>query len=86
MATCHYRSENLERLECLITSSKSDATELASLRDNIQTLRAGVRLTELDSEVSTHLLHLFRLSSSEIDQRSRDSILKEISFPSMKKR
>ena len=36
--------------------------------------------------MSTQLLHLFRLSSSEIDQRCRDSILKEISFPSMKKR
>ncbi|PVH86429.1 hypothetical protein DL98DRAFT_407551, partial [Cadophora sp. DSE1049] len=83
---CDDRSESLERLEALITSRKSDTSELASLRDNIQILRAGVRVVELAPEASTQLLHLLQLSSDEIDRKCRDYILKGIGFPSMSKR
>ncbi|KAK0121729.1 hypothetical protein ONS95_010015 [Cadophora gregata] len=80
------RSENLERLESLITSNKSNATQLSSLRENIQILRSGVRAADLNPEISTQLLHLFQLSSSETDRSCRDYILKGISFPTMRKR
>ncbi|KAH6712458.1 hypothetical protein BKA61DRAFT_692416, partial [Leptodontidium sp. MPI-SDFR-AT-0119] len=80
------RSEVLERLETLIKSRNSDASELAYLRENIQILRAGVRITDLGDEVSSQLLHLLNISSEGTDRKYQDYILKAISFPNMDKR
>ncbi|KAG4434031.1 hypothetical protein IFR05_010485 [Cadophora sp. M221] len=80
------RSEVLERLEALIKSRNSDASELAALRENIQILRAGVKATELGDEVSSQLLHLLNISSEGIDCKCRDYLLKAISFSTMNKR
>ncbi|KAH7348420.1 hypothetical protein BKA65DRAFT_550493 [Rhexocercosporidium sp. MPI-PUGE-AT-0058] len=80
------RSELLERLEILMKSGKSDASELALLRDHIQIIRAGVRVTDLDNKVSSQLLHLLNISSEGIDRKCQDYILKAISFQSMNRR
>jgi hypothetical protein len=70
----------------LIKARKSDASELASLRDNIQTLRAGVPVEYMSSEVLSQLLHLLALSTNGIDRKCRDCILEGVSFPNMNKR
>ena len=76
----------MERLETLIKSRNSDASELASLRENIQILRAGVKVTDLGDEVSSQLLHLLNISSEGIDRKCRDCLLKAIRFSTMNKR
>jgi len=82
----YHRSDILQRLDTLLKTRHLDASKVVSLRNDIQTLRAGIRVTDLGPEVSSLLLHLLGMTTEKFDRKCRDYILKGISFPSMKKR
>jgi hypothetical protein len=80
------RSATIQRLEDIIKTGKSNADELASLRQNTDALRSGIRLTEIGPNVEQQLSKLLHVSDTALQAVIQHHILNSLSFGEMHRR
>lgn len=80
------RSSTIQRLEDIIKTGKSNADELASLRQNTDALRSGIRLTEIGPDVEQQLCKLLQVSDTALQAVIQHHILNSLSFGEMHRR
>src|SRR6202041_1886390 len=65
---------------------KSNADELASLRQNTDALRSGIRLTEIGPDVEQQICKLLHVSDTALQAVIQHHILNSLSFGEMHRR